>query len=295
MTESQINCFITSAMYHSFSRAASFMYISQPAVSKQVSLLEQELGFTLLVRSSTGLSLTPAGKIMYDHLIASRESLASTIDRARRIAEGVDHTIHLGCLEGWDLNRFYPQLTTFFAEKYPEFTLSIEGFNFTDIIAALKSGKVDVILSLYTNLLDNPDIHSRKLLSAGSMLVFSPQHPLAHKPDLSLRDFASEKFFSICDPSSGSTTNAQIRERCAKYGFTPDVVDLPNLASVFVKLQSREGVLLTDEWMMAGTSPLFSTLHMDDKFDIGVGWLYAYPTSALAACLDGILECFSTM
>lgn len=63
MTQSQITYFLTVADTLSFSKAAAALFVSQPAVSKQVSLLEEELGLTLFDRTRQGVFLTEAGRL----------------------------------------------------------------------------------------------------------------------------------------------------------------------------------------------------------------------------------------
>ena len=59
----------------SISRAASELFISQPAVSKAVQKLEQSLNTTLFLRSSRGVSLTEEGQILYDHIKSAFSSI----------------------------------------------------------------------------------------------------------------------------------------------------------------------------------------------------------------------------
>ena len=58
MTESQRNCFLAVAEHRSFSKAATALYVSQPAVSKNISILEEELGASLFNRQGKFVELT---------------------------------------------------------------------------------------------------------------------------------------------------------------------------------------------------------------------------------------------
>ena len=69
MTQTQINCFLAVARERSFTRAANSLYISQPAISRSISKLEDELGFQLFERRESALTLTTHG--------AQRQSLTS--------------------------------------------------------------------------------------------------------------------------------------------------------------------------------------------------------------------------
>ena len=66
MTLGQIKSFVTVATEQSFAKAASVLFVSQPAISKSVASLEDELGFTLLDRKGGDITLTPAGRKLYN-------------------------------------------------------------------------------------------------------------------------------------------------------------------------------------------------------------------------------------
>ena len=67
MNTVQVSCFLEAAKYRSFSTAASRLFVSQSTLSRNISMLEQELGVTLFYRSSFhGITLTEAGRIMME-------------------------------------------------------------------------------------------------------------------------------------------------------------------------------------------------------------------------------------
>ena len=81
MTLAQIRCFLEVANCQSFSRAASRMFISQPAVSKQIRLLESDLKLALLDRSSAAPKLTEAGELFYDFFRRITEEYQTVLER----------------------------------------------------------------------------------------------------------------------------------------------------------------------------------------------------------------------
>lgn len=85
MTIDNLKCFILVAENLSFARAAETLYISQPAVTKQINSLEQELGVTLFIRSTRHVELTPAGMSFYKDAkdIVLKSQMA--IDRVQRL------------------------------------------------------------------------------------------------------------------------------------------------------------------------------------------------------------------
>ena len=66
------------------SKAAKELYISQPAISKSIQKLEENIGIKLFDRSSRGVSLTPEGELLYAHVKSAFETLAIGEDKLRR-------------------------------------------------------------------------------------------------------------------------------------------------------------------------------------------------------------------
>ena len=90
---SQYRIFHAVARAGNISKAAKELYISQPAISKSVSRLEESLGTTLFTRSSRGVHLTEEGKILFEHTSAAFDALSQGELELRRIRE-----FHMGQL-----------------------------------------------------------------------------------------------------------------------------------------------------------------------------------------------------
>ena len=97
MNSMQIRCFLEAAKYKSFSKAASQLYISQPTISRNISLLEEEVGFSLFNRTSFhGIELTEAGMIMHDALTSAQEIVSSALETAQQVQQKKK------CISHWD-------------------------------------------------------------------------------------------------------------------------------------------------------------------------------------------------
>src|SRR3712207_2784284 len=84
--EARLRAFAAVARRRSFSRAAAELYVSQPAVSRHVAALEEELGVALVVRDRRGATLTPAGELVAGFVHRAEALLAN----ARRAVESMD-------------------------------------------------------------------------------------------------------------------------------------------------------------------------------------------------------------
>ena len=92
----QLETFIVVADLGSFNKAAEALYITPPAVTKQINLLEKDLGLTLFIRTHRGLLLTEAGKSLYKDAKYVIQYCRDSVERARKAMEEKDNIIRIG-------------------------------------------------------------------------------------------------------------------------------------------------------------------------------------------------------
>ena len=194
VTLSQVEYFLTVARELSFSRAAEALYVSQPAVSRQVAQLERELGVALFERTSQGIRLTPAGREFQTFFRDTRHAFQELLGKVRSSGDTVRGTVNIGCSEGWDLSEFFPQLSASLAESYPNLTLNLSGYNHDQILHAMEREEVNLVITNESLLHGHERLSSVRLTQRRGILLFSAQHPLAGKPGLALADFKIEPF-----------------------------------------------------------------------------------------------------
>ena len=127
------------------SKAAKLLYISQPAISRAVSKLEQSLSVRLFIRNSRGVHLTEEGKLLYEHTKSAFDSLRKAEEGIKRI-----HNLGAGRLRiGVDASLYkhilMPQLQLFI-QKHPHIQISIKCHNGSDAIRLLEDGNLDIAL-----------------------------------------------------------------------------------------------------------------------------------------------------
>ena len=272
MTQSQIHYFLAVAQEMSFSKAAETLFVSQPAVSRQVLLLEQEIGVPLFDRTNQGITITDAGREFEQFFRDSERQYQALLEQARNGSESIRGTVNIGCAEAWDLSEFYPALASFIAEKYPNLTLNLSGLNHDRIFPALHHGEVDVVITMESLLRDHKDISSTLLTQRSGLLLFSAHHFLAHKAGLALADFKDEPFY-VTAPPSMKEASIDILSLCADADFIPTIEYVPTLSAAYMKLQSGRGVLFSNDWIMAKNNPIFTFLPLNLKRSVSLAWL----------------------
>ena len=125
------------------SKAANELYISQPAISKAIKKLEQNLNITLFTRNSRGVSLTDEGILLYSHIKTAFESIQTGEANIKQIHElGIGH-ITIGVSSTLCKYMLIPYLKEFIME-YPHINISIECQSSQHTLRLLKENKINI-------------------------------------------------------------------------------------------------------------------------------------------------------
>lgn len=206
----------------SFSAAAEALYVSQSAVSQQISALEAEAGTQLLLRLRTGPVLTDAGRLLVGHADAA---IARLEQAERELAE-------LSGLAGGELRLIsFPSASativtaaaSAFRNRHPEIRLTLTEGDPEDSIPQLKRGAHDLAVAYDFELHPfepDRDLELRPLLTERMYVAVANDHPLADSPGIELEQLAGEPW--LCGTTNGSCRELTVRS-CQRVGFEPDV------------------------------------------------------------------------
>jgi DNA-binding transcriptional LysR family regulator len=125
------------------SHAAKQLFISQPAISKAIQSLEENLNTTLFIRSSRGVKLTEEGRLLYEHTNSAFEILGRAEESIRRIHElGIGH-LRIGASTTLCKNLLLPYLNTFVRQN-PHIKIAIENQSSSHTLKQLENGSLDI-------------------------------------------------------------------------------------------------------------------------------------------------------
>lgn len=195
MTLQQMEFFITAARFGSFTAAAKQYYTTQPTISRQVLLLEEELGYLLFNRHAKPLILTAAGQVVYAEFCKIVDDINAAIDHGRAVAEGKYGDLAIAFIYGLAIEDHFANVFEDLHQRYESFKLSFSKIAIPAIKEKLLSGQADVLISLNLSLLNTAEFEVRELFPIETYILMSNQHPLAQKEVLESDDLYNEKIF----------------------------------------------------------------------------------------------------
>ncbi|MBV9321682.1 MAG: LysR family transcriptional regulator, partial [Mycobacterium sp.] len=163
----------------SITRAAEALYVSQPSVSQQLRLLEEELGVELFQREGRGLELTDAGRLVLRHAQAVFDQVRAMEDSLGDLASGEAGNIHLAAGLGSGGYVLAPLIGRYHRE-HPGVFFHLEVLEAKALQESVSHGRVDAGVTLGINL--SRDLVATTLYNDELLTVIPRDHPLSGRP-----------------------------------------------------------------------------------------------------------------
>ena len=190
MESRQLRYFVTVARERNFTRAAEKLRIAQPPLSRQIQALEEEFGVSLFDRSKRPLSLTDAGRLLFEQSVHVLDRMDEMKTMLRRLVEAERTRFAIGFVAS-TLYGYLPEVIRGYRAVRPDVELTLHELTTMEQLSALKEGRIDVGFGRIK--LDDSSIE-RVLLRNEKLYAALPQtHRLAGSTAaISLSDLASE-------------------------------------------------------------------------------------------------------
>lgn len=222
--------------------AANTLFTSQPGISKQVRLLEDELGVEIFERNGKHIKgLTPAGKKIVEiarELLVKTQSIKAVADEYTRPNQGVLRVATTNTQARYIL----PTVVERFSKKYPEVGLHIHQGSPTQIHDALFSGEVDLAITTEAPYLFD-DLVLLPCYFWNRSVVVKPDHPLAQCKNLTINDLGK---YPLVTYTFGFTGVSDLDYAFNSAGILPNIVFTATDADViktYVRLGLGVGIM----------------------------------------------------
>jgi DNA-binding transcriptional LysR family regulator len=204
-----------------FSKAAVRLNMSQPPLSQQIKSLERDFGAELFRRNNRSVTLTQAGRDLYEQIVPWLNSLNLIAERVRRTSEGEEGQLSVGVTFSTS-HLHLPRIISAFRDRYPNVSVRMREMTGERQVDALGKGLIDIgIMRLPV---DESNLLIERLYDESLMAALPPGHHLASKRSLALIDLKSETFLEASHKSSSSFES--IEGVCEKAGFKPRTVNV---------------------------------------------------------------------
>lgn len=222
MTFFQLECFMVLAQRLNFTQAAAELFIAQPALSRTISSLEDEMKVQLFERTPRNVSLTPAGRAFLERCPAVLDSYRSGVLAAQLAQKGLTGSLTLGIMRD-NFEPILPEVFRAFRAAYPRISLLLRGYSHSGLLAAFESGEVDAVLNTLQIPSAAQDEDLIVLRRNRQCVVTSMEHPLAGRGSLQMEELKDEPFV-VMTRTVSSPGHDFIWRTAAEAGFAPRVV-----------------------------------------------------------------------
>jgi DNA-binding transcriptional LysR family regulator len=270
-----------------FTRAARKLHVAQPALSRQIRQLEDELGVKLLERNHHGVRLTEAGKAFVIEATALLKQSEQAIRVARDRSQTAGGQLKLGYI--WGLfHSAVPGMLERFRQQSPEIAVHLFDLSPLQQTEALAEGRLDAGFIGFEP--DTVGLQKRRIGSCTFVAVLPVNHQAARKSAVRLSSLADEFFLGISDQTY-PVASRYVTEACHKAGFKPRFLQMVERGYTILGLVAAKcGVALVPESLNAMSHPgiVFRPLTEPPVADLYLAWRAPEPSPALAKFLASL-------
>lgn len=289
MTLNQLKYFIAVVRCLSFTEAAKSLFMTQPALSRQIQAMEAELGTQLFIRDKKTLKLTPGGSALYSKLPDFLRQYEEMMEDARNANRDFEGQLRIGFLDIYDASQLFPPVVEAFQRNHGGIRLTMERFSLGELPERLYEGKLDIICTYGFSLFDKPDLVTVNVQKFDSCIMFNKDHPLANKPDLTMDDLRQERFIQL-DSEASQEGYQYIANLISRGGISPKVQYVEKNDDVLLWVEMGCGIAVTSDRTVERHNPkvVIRELNMPEVkgHDVTMAWRRSNYNPAIALFME---------
>ena len=266
--------FIAAAEAENVSRAALKLHVSQPALSRQIRDLEQELGFALFERSAKSVRLTAAGKTFLAEARAVLQRSEEAVAKARSVAFSGRTELHIGYAPSPTV-RIVPATLREFQTKIPQVKVKLHDLSTEEMLAGIREGKLQMALLVRPNRGRLRGLHFEELARDTMCLAVPPTHALAQVTSVTVTRVAQEPLV-IFSRSDYPEYHQYLEELFAPTKKKPRIAEEhDSSASLIAAIESGAGLAIVPQSFSCSAGPRLKLIPLSAKPDpivIGGVW-----------------------
>jgi DNA-binding transcriptional LysR family regulator len=288
--------FVGVAEESSFTRAARKLRVAQPALSRQIRQLEEEMGVALFERDRTGARLTEAGRVFLGEARSLLTHSASAVKAAQAARAPGGGSLNIGYI--WALfHTIAPAAIARFRREFPGVAVHLFDLTGTQQAEGLMEGRLDAGFVGFAHEADAPGLAKRKVGECELVAALPENHPAAKRRTVPLAALAQDFFFAISDQTYPGAAR-WVMDACAGAGFRPKILQAAERGYTILGLVAGNcGVALLPEPLRALPHPgvVFRPLTPPPKCDLFVAWKAGRMTPLREAFVRSLSESLGTV
>src|SRR5262245_7717664 len=226
-----------------FTKAAARLRVAQPALSRQVQDLEDEIGVDLLRRSPRGVTLTAEGKLFLEETRELLKRVDESVEKTRALARGEYGELHVGYIP-IPTAEILPRALEAFRKAVPHVKLVLHDLSTDDLIAGLRDGTLELAIMVQPIGEQTAGIEFETLRSYVWCAALSRTHPLARLKSIPLEKLADESLV-ILSPKGYSEYHRILEHIFAAVPSKPRIaMECDSESSLFMELEAGRAIAL---------------------------------------------------
>jgi len=289
MTYLQTEYFLRVAQNKSITKTSADLYVSPPAISKQIALLEEELGIKLFYRGARGMELTPAGEIMYTHFANQKTAFESAYTKARSLESYHSNVLRLGIMARWDLWNEFHQIRLFLKDSPSQADVELHSCFNPGGDSLLDRGELDAVICLSNDILVYAQQHDLKYVEIAripKVFLYSAKSPVARIPNLTPADFQDMPMLVLSNKVATDALQNNMN-LCHRLGLQPQIIFKDTLEDILIAVGMQEGFFICDSWLNPLRQPDLGHIIVPDTHSVVLAW-WAHNK---AVGLNSLIEC----
>jgi DNA-binding transcriptional LysR family regulator len=274
----QLKYFLTIAQEGQVTRAAKLLNMEQPPLSRQLKLMEEELGVKLFDRGGKGLQLTASGELLKQKAEALLLQFDESLREVKGMEEGAGGVLSIGSVVS--CISLLPKRIEQFREKYPQVTFKISEGDHFYLGEQLEKRAIDLIVArLPFEAQTHPQQYSILPLPSDPFVAVSPSSWSEYegKQTLHMKELAHFPFLTL---KTDKTTrmHEQVMSECKRHGFEPNIIcECSSVAIIMSLIAGGIGATVFPKSVMSSfPSTVIKMLDIEDadfQSDVGILWL----------------------
>lgn len=233
--------FVTVAQQQNVTRAAALLHISQPALSRQIRDLENEVGVQLLERTPNSVHLTPGGKIFLQECNAILNRVESAVEKVRVKSQAIKSVIRIGYAATPAVEILNESMQKFH-RLHPRVSIELFDLSSNGILKGVREKKLDLGVTVTVSPQSFDGLVLEQLGTYDINVAFHKKHRFVKYKQVPLSEIAKEELITFTRTEHPEAIPA-LHKILAQYTDDPKIVmECDSISSLFVAVEAGKGV-----------------------------------------------------